>query len=237
MLGGAVSAPPSISFGGMPGRTTRPRRPARSRELTRFLAATLLSIDFLLTGFTVWNLRSSVRIGLVSFLEVWDIGKGVLAMLGLAWVAFRTRSTSLAVFAAILGVITLLEGTGTHGALADWILDRFAVSGPAGVSPRAFVEILVLSTFAVLAVIAIWSSRTRERDLSLMRRHLSLLLVALWVFAVVLDYVAAITASGTWRLVEEGGERAVMSILLAYVLGSRLGRQPTRPSERRNPLP
>lgn len=217
---------------GMPGRSLRPRRPARSREATRFIAATLLSFDVLLTAFSLWDLGSSVRNGLISFLEIWDVGKSGVALVVLSVIALRTRSLSLGVFAAILGVITMLEGTGAHDAFATWILDRLGIASKsiqAGVRPHVYAELLILSTLAVCAAIAIWLSRRRERDLAFMRRHLLLLLVALWVFAVGLDYVASLTGAEAWRLVEEGGERAVMSIFVGYVLGIRLARASDAP--------
>jgi hypothetical protein len=210
----------------MPGRTTRPRRPARSREVTRFIAATLIAVDLLLTGFTFWDLAASLRTGLLSFLEAWDVGKGATALIALAFISFRVRSPSLGVFAAILGVITMLERTGAHGRVARWILRNFDLSTAAldGVDRLALVELLLLSSIAVVAAVVIWFSRRKERDLSFVRRDLLLLLAALWIFAVGVDYVSSFTGSSVWRFIEETGERVVMSILLGYIFGIRLRR-------------
>ncbi|MCA1736938.1 MAG: hypothetical protein LC739_12815 [Actinobacteria bacterium] len=223
----------------MPGRSLRPRRPTRSRETTRFIAAAFLSVDLLLTVFSLWDLGPTVRPALVSFLEVWDLSKSALALLALSVIAIRARSPSVGVFAAILGMIAILEGTGAHNAFATWLLVKLGISPnstSAGAPAYVYAELLVLSGLTVLAAVAIWFSRARERDLSFMRRHLLLILVALWMFAVGVDYLGSQFGSPGWTLLEESGERAVMSVLLGYVLAIRVGRASNPQRRTQKPL-
>lgn len=215
----------------MPGRSLRTRRPIRSREATRFIAAAFLSVDLLLTAFSFGDLVPALRPRLESFLEVWDLSKGVLALSVLTVIAVRARSVLLGVFAAILGTITTLEGTGAHHAFATWLLHRLDVapnSTLAGAPAFVWVELLVLSGLSVLAAIAVWFAGGRERDLSFVRRHLLVILGGLWLFAVGADFLASQSGSTAWKMFEESGERAVMSILLGYLLTIRIGRATNR---------
>ena len=206
----------------MPGRSIRRRLPTRSREVAKFIIATSLSLDVLLTGFSRWGSSPSVRPGLVSFLEGWDIAKAGVATMVMSAIALRARSLSLWVFAALFGLITMLDGTGAHCLVAVWILIRLGLdpdASTAGAPTSAYGELVILTSFSVLAAVAIWATRNRDRDLAFVRRHLLMILVALWVFAVAIDFLVEVWGSPRWRSFEESGERGIMSILLGYVLG------------------
>jgi hypothetical protein len=140
-------------------------------------------------------------------------------------IAFRARSLSLGVFAALLGLIAMLEGTGAHNTFAVWILIRLGLdpnASAAGAPTYAYGELLVLTGLSGLAAAAIWATRPRDRDLDFMRRHLLMILVALWVFAVAIDFLVEVWGPPRGRLLEESGERGIMSILLGYVVGLRV---------------
>lgn len=216
----------------MTGQSLRPRLSARSRQAIVFIVAASLSLDLLLTGFSRWGSSPSVRRGLASLLEGWDFAKSGAVTVAMSVIALRARSLSLGVFAALLGLIATLDGTGAHHTLAVWTLIRLGLDPNASVGKApayAYGELLLLTGFSVLAAVVIWLTSSRDQDLVFMRRHLLMILVALWVFAVAIDFLVEAWGSPRWRLLEELGERTVMSILLGYVLGLFVAPSPKTP--------
>lgn len=197
------------------------QRPPRARQVTIFVAATAIAFDLLLTGFSYWAPTPLARSQFIALLDTWDLVKGVVAVLAMLAAGIRIRSALLMIFGVVLGLVVALE-VSTGYALAITVLERIGINPRAPVAGEpAFLygELAVLGGLALLALVALWVVPVKGRQLKRVRVDLLLLLAGLFAFSVGIGYYAELVNSDAWKIVEEGGERIFMSLILGYAIG------------------
>lgn len=188
---------------------------AKEKEITRFISGAALSLDALLMAFNLWDQAAFLPI-----LEGWDLVKGLLATGALAALAVRFRSWLFGISSAVLGLVVLVEEV-TGYALTIDVMQAFGyepLSSPGTVPLFVYGELVVLGALALLALIAVWVASGRRRDFATERNRILLLLGAEFLFAVVVGFFAEFWDSELLELIQEVGERAVMSLILGYVI-------------------
>ncbi|MGZ5384953.1 MAG: DUF5671 domain-containing protein, partial [Acidimicrobiia bacterium] len=128
---------------------------------------------------------------------------------------------------ATLGVLFVLVGIedqiAIHGELGKAIagLLRFNawIPGVGAYGANNIGEFLAMAIFGVVAFVLIWAHREPpDRTMGRARLILTILLVAMFFFAGVIDLITAAGRSLTSMLIEELGERGALSLSVVYVL-------------------
>jgi hypothetical protein len=209
-------------------RPTRVRLQRKALEVARFTAAAALAFDLLLIGFGLWGTTGSIRSQFVHLLPPWDLVKGAAIVVLMLTAALRARSWLLGAFAMVFALIVGLEEA-TGYALALWALAQLGIDPitPVADSPAfLYAELVVLISLAFVALLLVWVFRPRNALLRTARFHLTVLLAILFQFSVVVGFLAEYWTSDTWKLVEEFGEMATMSLILGYSVGLVIHPQP-----------
>ncbi len=195
------------------------RFPRLARDVATFVVVAVLLLDVLMTGIE-WQLGSLAE-GRGPLLDVWDAVKAGLAAALMVAVAVRLRAVGAAAFAVVFGLIAFQDQVAWHGRAAAALAERIDFSRLlrlAAVGSEAWGEFLILAVLALLGGVVVWMVPTSSDLLRRARRVLTALLALLFGFAVLADLVSA-AAGGWWPMVEETGERFVLSAALGYVSG------------------
>ena len=192
-----------------------------ARQAALFVAAAVLFGDLLIT--TLDAEAGRLVAGRGPILDVWDAAKAAAVSSGMLFVAWRARSVGFGVFGVVFGLIGLVDQTAWHGPAASFLADNANLEGLRHIvaaSEIAWSEFLILTVFAAGGAWFIWTVPDQGRAFRSARRVLTLLLIALFGFAVVLDLAAASAADGALlAFFEEAGERLVLSLIAGYVAG------------------
>jgi hypothetical protein len=213
-----------------------PRRLSRrGSELTIFMAVVLVLGD--LAVVVTDYLRHDLYLGRGPVCDVWDITKALAVAVGLFAIALRTRSLGISVFGCVFLLIGIEDQVAWHGIAAQYLVERVdltAVAEMTGDTPESLGEFLILAALAVTALILVWIVPDRTPGFRRVRLILTIWLIVMSLSATVVDLVAAnFEPASLWALLEESGERVVLSLIGAYVAGllatMRASRSPGRP--------
>jgi hypothetical protein len=178
-----------------------------SRRLNRTTAigffAVLLAVDATLTLIAIDS--HTLRAGTSPALDVWDLAKaiGLAGLLG--WKALRLGSPGLALTAVIALLVGVVSSTRIHAILAGHLPDLLGARG----------KLVIVSASVAVGVLALLLVRDPWPGFSQARRVILTLLLLLWVFAGLFD---AFVPGGLGDLLEESGERLILSTSLALAL-------------------
>lgn len=184
-------------------------------------------------------LRHDLYLGRGPACDVWDIAKALAVAAGLFVIALRTRSPGITVFGCVFLLIGIEDQVAWHGIAAQYLVERVDLTGLAqltGDTPESLGEFLILAALAVMALILVWFVPDRTPGFPRVRGILTIWLIVMSLSATVVDLVAAnFEPASLWALLEESGERVVLSLIGAYVAGLLTTMARSRPSGRPPP--
>jgi hypothetical protein len=158
-----------------------------------------------------------------SLLGMWDLAKAITVGTALIYTAGRIAWRPIATLGVLFVLVGIEDQIAIHGELGKAIagLIRFDAWIP-GVGAYGAInigEFLAMATFGVVAFVLIWSHRVPpDRTMGRARLILTILLVAMFFFAGVIDLITAAERNLTSMLIEELGERGALSLSVVYVL-------------------
>ena len=183
------------------------------------MAAGLVAIDLILT--TIAYLAGELNSGRAPFLDMWDLTKALAIGLLLIAGALRVGSVGLALFGIVFVLIGIADETNLHFTIAQSLGEWSPLEGLFDLHPtgtQGLWELVVLLSISAAGMLLLLLLPGRESWYPQVKRRLIALLVGLLLFAGVVDAIDHLTGiRGVWSLVEESGERLVLSLALAYV--------------------
>ncbi len=192
-----------------------------ARDVALFVAACATFVDLLLTG--VEQVSGALESGRGPLLDTWDAAKSAAVVVGLSVVAWRARSRAAVLFAAVFAIVGLGSRFGWHRTAASRLTEIIDVTRLQTIVPASAVawgEFLLLWVLAIIAGVAAWMFPDSRAGFRSATRVLTLFLTLLVCFATVGDLIAASAENGPiWSMVEETGERLVLSATAGYVAG------------------
>jgi hypothetical protein len=187
------------------------------------LLGTIFVIDVVLQFFSALD-GGRVALGdSRSLLGMWDLAKAISIGTALIYLAGRTRWRPMATLGVLFLVVGIEDQIAIHGELGKAIagLVRFEAWIP-GIGRYGAInlgEFFAMGLFAVAAFFLIWTGpRAPDRVLNRARTIFTLLLVGMFFFAGVIDLMTAAGRNLTTMLIEELGERGVLSLSTVYAL-------------------
>jgi hypothetical protein len=154
---------------------------------------------------------------------MWDLAKAITVGTALIYTAGRIAWRPIATLGVLFVLVGIEDQIAIHGELGKAIagLLRFDAWIP-GVGAYGAInigEFFAMATFGVVAFVLIWSHRVPpDRTMGRARLILTILLVAMFFFAGVIDLITAAERNLTSMLIEELGERGALSLSVVYVL-------------------
>jgi len=157
-------------------------------------------------------------------LGTWDIIKTLLMMVALLVTAGRSRSRVFTALGLLFLVIGIEDQVALHAPLGHYLAGALRIETWSTLwdvpGSHKIGEFLVLGLFGVLAFVLTWTRRRPPlRTLRRARTVLTLLLVVLFFFAGVVDFINSIYGGPVLEFIEETGERISLSVSLAYAVG------------------
>jgi hypothetical protein len=188
------------------------------------VALVALLLDGLFALGDVLDPGAALRAGGTTASVAWALVKLAATAVGFCVVAARTRRPLLALLAGVPAAVAVVSVPGGHREAGELLADtvvaqRLGAATPA--SPEAwgtFFVLLALTAAALLVAGAL--ARFEPAEIRHLPRAVAVLLLALFVFAGVFDLLAALFDARIFGSLEEVGERGILSLLLAYVLGT-----------------
>ncbi len=158
-----------------------------------------------------------------SLLGMWDLAKAITIGTVLIYTAGRTRWRPVATLGVLFVVVGIEDQIAIHGELGRAIAGvlRFEawIPGIGGYGAVNLGEFLAMGLFGIVAFVLIWTGPPApDRTLARVRTVVTVLLVAMFFFAGVVDLFTAAGRSLTTMLVEELGERGVLSLSAVYAV-------------------
>ncbi|GBE22460.1 hypothetical protein BMS3Bbin01_01835 [bacterium BMS3Bbin01] len=162
--------------------------------------------------------------GAGNFLALWDLAKAALTTAALLFAAHRFRSKIFASFAIVYFAVAAEDQLDLHqriaGRVTSLVRSVLSAGGWIPAHSEALGQLLFLTAFAAAGFVFIWVWRpaagsTEHRA----RLVLTALLVTLYVFAGVVDFVGSVVPDRRWPIIEESGERLTMTLSMAYAAG------------------
>jgi len=194
---------------------------ARRRAVRLFWA--ILFINAVLQFFTLRLYGREALAGTDNLVALWDLALAVTVGTSLIFIAGRSESRAFGTIGVLYIIIGIEDQIALHGKLGAAIADllRFDQWIP-GIGEYGAVnigEFVAMGTFGVVAFLLIWhGQRPADATLRKARMVFTILLVGLFFFAVVIDLVTAAEQNLTILLIEELGERSVLSLSAIYAL-------------------
>lgn len=195
----------------------------RARRLAWVLLIAIVAIDGAVQYVTLRQRGRPALAGGENLLGFWDLAKALAIGIALVYTAGRTESRSTGTLGALFLIVGIEDQIAFHGRLGEMIagLFRFEAWIP-GIGQYGAVNIgeaVAMAIFGVVAFILIWTGpRPRHQSMQRARVVLTVLLVAMFFFAVVIDLITAAGRSLDSLLIEELGERGVLSLAAVYSL-------------------
>ncbi|MFT7584608.1 MAG: hypothetical protein ACI9EW_001029 [Cellvibrionaceae bacterium] len=192
----------------------------------------LIVIHILHSTHTI-NILSSPRFSIskdFGFAEVYGYAKEFWIMGTLFVFALEAKKKQLVYIAWSLLFLYLLldDSIQIHEKLGEYLIDYFQLQPMYNLRAQDFGEIIVtlffgLSLFSFIGVAYLFSDDTAKR----VSQHLFVLILSLVFFGVIVDIAHEAIAWGKefWRVVEDGGELIILSIIVWYVLKLKIGSQ------------
>ncbi|MDH3398730.1 MAG: hypothetical protein OEM81_13005 [Acidimicrobiia bacterium] len=156
-------------------------------------------------------------------LGFWDLAKALAVGIALVYTAGRTESRAVGTLGALFLVVGIEDQIEIHGRLGKVIADLFRfdawIPGIGRYGALNIGEAVAMALFGGVAFILIWTGpKPHYPGLQRARVILTVLLVAMFFFAVIIDLVTAAGRSLASFLIEELGERGVLSLAAVYCL-------------------
>jgi hypothetical protein len=155
--------------------------------------------------------------------EIYQYGKQAFIVGAMMVCWSRTRSVSFGVWAALFAFLLWDDSHAVHEQIGEALGAAWALPAVIGLRPRDFGEILFALAVGTVTLAALLLVHLRERGVAIVPTvNLILLLVALAVCGVVVDAIHVVAYFGgsrfAWLLtvIEDGGELAVMSVIVVY---------------------
>lgn len=197
--------------------------PPHARRLAWVLLVIIVLIDGIIQYAALRHRGRPALAGGENLLGFWDLSKALAVGIALIYTAGRAESRSTGTLGALFLIVGIEDQIAIHGRLGEMIADtvRFDAWIP-GIGRYGAVNIgeaVAMAIFGIVAFILIWTGpRPRQHSLRHARVTLTVLLVAMFFFAVVIDLMTAAGRSLTSLLIEELGERGVLSLAAVYSL-------------------
>jgi hypothetical protein len=187
------------------------------------LLGAIFVIDVLVQFFTVSQSGRAALGSSRSLLGMWDLAKAMAVGTALIHTAGRVAWRPIAVLGVLFLVVGIEDQIAIHGELGRATADLFRFdSWLPGVGRYGAVglgEFLAMAFVGFIAFLLIWAGRRPPtRQLGRARGIFTLLLAAMFFFAGFIDLMTAAYSSLTTMLIEELGERAVLSLSAVYAL-------------------
>ena len=167
------------------------------------------------------SLTGQLNSGRAPFLDIWDLTKAVAVGVLLTASAWRVRSVGLASFGIAFVLIGIADETNVHSTIAQGLIGLSPFEGLFDLHPTAtqgIWELVILLSISVAGLILLLLLPGGGTWYPPVKRRLIALIVGLLFFAGVVDAIDHLTGiQGVWSLVEESGERLVLSLALAFV--------------------
>ena len=186
-----------------------------ARQVATLVFAVVLLADLLLIALDYEEHGLSGITGGYYLVDFWDVVKALGAGAALLVAAQRGRSNAIRVLAVVFILLAIEDLITLHG-LFGYVLK--ALSG--GLVPRRLGELIAFSGFGLLVFGLVWTGNPpRDRQLRQARLVVTALLVALFFFTAVVDYLNTDKVVSYLSLLEESGERFVITLTIAYAAG------------------
>jgi hypothetical protein len=187
------------------------------------LLIAVVAIDGIIQFVTLRQYGRPALSGGENLLGFWDLAKALAVGIALVYTAGRTESRAIGTLGALFLIVGIEDQIAIHGRLGTGIADllRFEawIPGIGAYGAANIGEFVAMFLFGAVAFVLVWTGR-RPKHPALQRARviLTLLLAAMFFFAVVIDLITAAGRSLDIQLVEELGERGVLSLAAVYAL-------------------
>lgn len=187
------------------------------------LLGAIFAIDVVVQVTAVLQSGRSGLGGSRSLLGMWDLAKAIAVGTALIHTSGRTLWRPIGTLGVLFLVVGIEDQIAVHAQLGGMIADLFRFEdwipdiGSYGATNLG--EFLAMAMFAFLAFLLIWAGqKSPSQILRRARVILTLLLVAMFFFAGVVDLITAANRGSIAVLIEELGERAVLSLSVVYAV-------------------
>lgn len=192
-------------------------------RLAWILLGTVFVIDVILQLFAALDGGRPALGNSRSLLGMWDLAKAITVGTALIYTAGRIAWRPMATLGVLFVVVGIEDQIAIHGELGKAIagLVRFDawIPGIGAYGANNLGEFFAMAIFGVVAFVLIWAHRVSpDRTMSRARLIFTILLVAMFFFAGVIDLITAAERSVTSMLIEELGERATLSLSAVYAV-------------------
>ena len=186
-----------------------------ARRVAIFVLAVTLLADLLLIALDYEAHGLKGITGGYYLVDFWDVAKALGAGAALLVAAQRGRSNAIRVLAVVFILLAIEDLVMLHGLFARAL---WTLSG--GLVPTRLGELIAFGGFGLLVLGLVWTGNA-PRDWQLRRAQLvvTVLLGALFLFTAVVDYFNDDSVWSYLALLEESGERLVLTLTAAYAAG------------------
>ena len=197
--------------------------PPDARRLAWILLVAIVIVDGIIQYAALRNRGRPALAGGENLLGFWDLSKALAIGIALVYTAGRAESRSTGTLGALFLIVGIEDQIAIHGRLGELIADLFRfdawIPGIGQYGAVNIGEAVAMAIFGIVAFVLIWTGpRPRHQSLRSAQVILTVMLVAMFFFAVVIDLITAAGRSLTSLLVEELGERGVLSLAAVYSL-------------------
>ena len=197
--------------------------PPEARRLAWVFLIIIVMTDGVIQYVTLRQRGRPALAGGDNLLGLWDLAKALAVGIALVYTAGRAESRAMGTLGALFLIVGIEDQITLHGRMGVAIADLFRfetwIPGIGAYGAVNIGEAVAMGLFGVVAFTLIWTGpRPRHQSLQRARVILTVLLVAMFFFAVVIDLVTAAGRSLTSQLIEELGERGVLSLAAVYSL-------------------
>jgi len=198
--------------------------PSKALQVALFSLAVAVFFDGVLEAAAMARGGVMSLTGHWDLLGAWDILKTLLIAAALLVTARRSRSQVFTALGLLFLIIGIEDQVALHAPLGHFLASALRIdtwSNLWGVQGSHKIgEFLVLGLFGTLAFLLTWArKRPPLRTLRRARGVLTMLLVLLFFFAGVVDFINSIYGGPVWEFIEETGERISLSLSVAYAVG------------------
>lgn len=192
-----------------------------ARQVAVFVLALTLLVDLLLIALDYEQHGRRGISGGYYLVDFWDVAKALAAGAALLVAAQRGRSRAIRVLALVFILLAVEDLIGLHGYFGAALK---ALSG--GLVPVRLGELIAFVGFGLLVFGLVWAGKPpRDQQLRRARLVVTVLLFALFLFTGLVDYFAGHSPTPL-SLLEESGERFVLTVSAAYAAGLAATRSP-----------
>jgi hypothetical protein len=183
----------------------------------------ILLVNAAIQFFTLRRYGREALGGTDNLVAFWDLTMAVAVGTSLIFTAGRSESRAFGTIGVLFLIIGIEDRIAVHGMVGQALADVFAfdrwIPGIGSYGADNIGEFVAMAIFAAVAFVLIWyGRRPADQRLHTARIIFTALLIALFFFAVVIDLLTAAEQSLAILLIEEIGERSVLSLSAIYAL-------------------